>query len=262
MTGPALTIQATHAAYGWRREQSWSDALALLSQAAAAGEPDAQRQLTLLTQTDIEALLRPPSVSRLSTVARIGAARGFAPPGFAEWLIDRAVDRLGPASANDASGGQAVRTARACAFGPQHHDVVLAVIQERAARIIGAPVAFHEPPNVISYEPGQEYRSHADFIEPSVPQFQAELQLLGQRTATIVTYLNTDFGGAETWFPDAGVKFRGAVGDALVFANVLPNGAPDYNTRHAGLPVLHGRKWVLSQWIRAKPFPFPPEDAA
>jgi len=258
VTEATLSMQAARAAYGWRRQQSWSDALSLLSAAAAAGEPDAQRQLNLVTQADIETLLRPPSVSRLSKLARIGAARGFAPPGFAEWLIDRAADQLGPAPVNDASG-DAVRTARACAFGPEQHDVILALMQERAARIIGAPVAFHEPPNVISYEVGQEFRAHADFIEPSIPQFQSELKLLGQRTATIVTYLNSDFDGAETWFPDAGVKFRGDIGDAIVFANVLPNGTPDYNTKHAGLPVLRGRKWVLSQWIRAKPFPFPEE---
>jgi prolyl 4-hydroxylase len=258
VTEATLTMQAARAAYGWRRQQSWSDALSLLAAAAAAGEPDAQRQFDLVTQADIETLLRPPSVTRLSKLARIGAARGFAPPGFAEWLIERAAGQLEPAPVNDAIGG-AVRTAQAFAFGPEQRDVILAVMQERAARIIGAPVAFHEPPNAISYEVGQEFRAHADFIEPSIPQFQPELRLLGQRTATIVTYLNSDFDGAETWFPDAGVKFRGDVGDAIVFANVLPNGTPDYNTKHAGLPVLRGRKWVLSQWIRAKPFPFPEE---
>jgi hypothetical protein len=41
---------------------------------------------------------------------------------------------------------------------------------------------------------------------------------------------------------------------------VLRDGSPDYNTRHAGLPPTSGRKWVLSQWIRTKPFPFRPED--
>jgi hypothetical protein len=250
-------MQAARAAYGWRREQNWAEALDLLARAAAANESGAARQLELVGQSDIEMLLQPPAANRLSKLARIGAVRGFAPPGFSEWLIERARDRLAPAVANDA-GGRAVRTASVCAFGPEHHDVVLAIMQERAARMIGAPVRFHEPPNVISYEVGQEYRPHADFIEPSIPQFQQELRVLGQRTATIVTYLNDDFDGAETWFPDAGVKFRGGVGDAIVFANVLPNGVPDYKTQHAGLPVLRGRKWVLSQWIRAKPFPFPP----
>ena len=54
MTEATLSMQAARAAYGWRRQQSWSDALSLLSAAAAAGEPDAQRQLNRITQADIE----------------------------------------------------------------------------------------------------------------------------------------------------------------------------------------------------------------
>jgi prolyl 4-hydroxylase len=152
-----------------------------------------------------------------------------------------------------------VPTPTTAAFGPQQRDLVLAIVQERAARLLGVPVACHEPPNAISYEPGQEYRQHADFIEPSIPQFQAELQRLGQRVATVVTYLNADFDGAETVFPDLDIQFRGAPGDAVFFANVLTDGSPDYLTSHCALPPTRGRKWVLSQWLRSKPFPFSAE---
>lgn len=256
-----LVKQAARAAYGWGRAQDWDEALRLLESAARAGEDNADRQLQLVTQAPLESMLTPPAPQRLSPRARVAVARGFAPPGFSQWLIDRAKDRLEAAVANDA-GGQAVRTAETCAFGPQKRDIVLAMLQERAARLLGVPVACHEPPNAISYQPGQEYRQHADFIEPSVPQFQPELQLLGQRVATVVTYLNDDFDGAETVFPDLDVKFRGAPGDAIYFANVLTDGSPDYLTSHAALPPERGRKWVLSQWIRAKPFPYSAEALA
>lgn len=256
-----LTKQAARAAYGWGRPRSWQDALRLLAQAAKAGEGDAGRQLELVTQAPLERMLEPPHPERLSPRARVAAARGFAPPGFSEWLIDRAEGRLEAARANDATG-EAVRTARTCAFGPQERDLVLAILQERGARLLGVPVACHEPPNAISYEPGQEYRRHADFIEPTIPQFQSELKQLGQRVATIVTYLNEDFEGAETVFPDLDIKFRGARGDAVYFANVLTDGSPDYSTTHAALPPSRGRKWVLSQWIRAKPFPYSAEALA
>lgn len=255
-----LSKQAARAAYGWGRAQSWDEALALLSQAAEAGEPDAERQLGLVGKAPIADLLEPPEADLLSDISQIGACAGFAPPGFSEWLIDRAADRLVEASVNSAGEGPAVRTARDAAFDPKQRDVVLAIMQERAARLIGIPVKFHEPPNVISYEPGQEFSLHADFIDPRAPEYQQELQVLGQRTATIVTYLNEDFEGAETYFPDAQVKWRGATGDAIVFSNVGPDGSPDFNTRHSGLPPTSGRKWVLSQWIRSKPFPYRPED--
>ena len=256
-----LVKQAARAAYGWGRKQDWEEALRLLAAAAKAGEEDAGRQLELVTQMPLDQLLSPPQPERLTPRARVAVARAFAPPGFSEWLIDHARDRLETAKANDASG-LAVRTALTCAFGPQERDLVLAVLQERAARLLGVPIACHEPPNAISYEPGQEYRQHADFIEPSIPQFQAELQLLGQRVATVVTYLNEDFDGAETVFPDLGIKFRGAPGDGIYFANVLTDGSPDYLTSHEALPPTRGRKWVLSQWIRAKPFPYSAEALA
>ena len=257
--GETYRKQAARAAYGWGRPKSWADAVELIAKAAEAGELEAEREHALVTQSPIVELLEAPEADLLTQIAQVGASPGFAPPGFSEWLIDRARDRLVDASVNKA-GGESVRTARDAAFGPQNRDLVLAVMQERAASLVGIAVEYHEPPNIISYEPGQEFSLHADYVDPRVPHYQQELQILGQRTATIVTYLNEDFEGAETWFPDAGVKYRGNTGDAIVFANVRPDGSPDFNTRHAGLPPTSGRKWVLSQWIRTKPFPYRPED--
>ena len=262
ITHETLAKQAARAAYGWHRPKSWADALGLLAKAAEAGEEGAGRQLELVSQAPIEELLRPPRVERLTSVAAIAACRGFVPPGFSEWLIDQARDRLVAASVNRAGDVPLVRSARDYAFGPRQRNLVLAIVQERAARLVSLPVDYHEPPTIICYDPGQEFGLHADYVDPRVPEFQAELRSMGQRTATIVSYLNTDFEGAETHFPDAGVTFRGATGDAIVFVNVLPDGTPDFNTRHCGLPPTRGRKWVLSQWIREKPFPFQPEDLA
>ena len=262
MTHEALAKQAARAAYGWHRPKSWADALGLLAKAAEAGEDGARRQLELVSQAPIDDLLSPPRVERLTSLAAIAACRGFAPPGFAEWLIDQARDRLVNASVNQAGDVPVVRSARDYAFGPRQRDLVLAIMQERAARLVSVPVDYHEPPNIISYEPGQEFGLHVDYIDPQVPEFQPELRSMGQRTVTIVTYLNTDFEGAETDFPNADVRFRGEIGDAIVIVNVLPDGTPDFNTRHCGLPPTRGRKWVLSQWIRSKPFPFRPEDLA
>lgn len=255
-----LRQQAVRAAYGWGRPKSWTNALVLIKQAADSGEPEAERENALVTQAPIADLLHAPDADLLTDVAQIGSCAGYAPPGFSVWLIDHAEQRLVSAGTNVAEGAVALRTARDAAFGPRERDLIVAIMQERAASLTGVPVDFHEPPNVISYEPGQEFSLHADYIDPRPAEYQQELQIFGQRTATIVTYLNDDFDGAETWFPDAQVKYRGATGDAIVFSNVLGDGSPDFNTRHAGLPPTRGRKWVLSQWIRNKPFPYRPED--
>ena len=57
----SLTRQAVHAAYGWGRAQDWRQAIALLGEAAAKDEPGAERQLALVTQGSLEAMLTPPA---------------------------------------------------------------------------------------------------------------------------------------------------------------------------------------------------------
>jgi hypothetical protein len=70
---------------------------------------------------------------------------------------------------------------------------------------------------------------------------------------TFLLYLNDGFEGGETEFPLVGVRCKGNKGDALCFWNVLPNGSPDRQTIHAGLPPTQGEKWLLSQWVRNIP---------
>ena len=73
--------------------------------------------------------------------------------------------------------------------------------------------------------------------------------------ATLLIYLNDGFEGGETHFPLTGLRFKGRKGDALLFHNVLPGGAPDPITLHAGLAPARGEKWLFSQWIRDKRLP-------
>ena len=71
------------------------------------------------------------------------------------------------------------------------------------------------------------------------------MQLRGQRAATLLVYLNDDYEGGETDFPRINFRFKGGLGDALIFSNIDPAGAPDYDTVHAGLPPTTGEKWLF-----------------
>ncbi|WP_395647439.1 prolyl hydroxylase family protein [Terricaulis sp.] len=253
--------------------QRWDEALDLAQWAAEAGDADAGAQLGVLAgmpgltewallraSIDVQQLVTPRSLDRLSNRALIGVSRGYATPSMCAWLIQRAKDRLEPSLVNDAATGELrvhpMRTALNCAFDPDHRDLIVAVLQARAAKLANMDVRQHEVPNVISYEPGQQFGLHVDYIDPATPGFERELQILGQRTITIVTYLNDDFDGAPTHFPALNIDFRGKTGDAIAWSNVLPNGQADRNTVHAGMPPTRGRKWVLSQWLRDRAQPF------
>jgi prolyl 4-hydroxylase len=70
--------------------------------------------------------------------------------------------------------------------------------------------------------------------------------------ATLIIYLNDDFSGGETTFDFLNIKVKPEKGSALFFNY-------DYNTniktksKHGGLPVLEGTKYIITCWIREKP---------
>jgi hypothetical protein len=57
---------------------------------------------------------------------------------------------------------------------------------------------------------------------------------------TFLAYLNDDYEGGETHFPELGVRHEGTRGEGLYFVSV----------KHAGLPLTQGDKWTVSQSIR------------
>lgn len=70
----------------------------------------------------------------------------------------------------------------------------------------------------------------------------------------MIIYLQEPDEGGETTFPRAGLSISPEVGDAILFYNVIPNGKLDVMSLHAGDPVISGEKWVITKWLRAKPF--------
>lgn len=270
--GDALgaTRVAMMRAQGLAGEADWGEALRWFALAAALGDEAAHRQIELIVgralrgeaelraaveAVDVTALLTCSPVRPLLEGARIGVLERFAEPGVCEWLIARASGMLQPTLVY--SGGQLrahpARTGTNARFSLLRSDLIVALLQARLARTIGFGVALHEVPNVLSYEVGQKFGEHVDFVDPTM--FAAEIAERGQRAVTCLTYLNDDYQGGETRFSLLDLLFRGRPGDALLFFNVTPEGAPDRRTRHAGLPPTAGRKWVLSQWVRDKPQP-------
>ena len=125
------------------------------------------------------------------------------------------------------------------------------MFNRRLAALAGEPKDHGEFLGVLNYNQGQEYRPHSDWLPPG-----NELERSGQRVATTLIYLNDDYEGGETHFLEPDLKFKGATGDVLAFRNVTATGDPDNESRHAGLPVTSGAKWLGSKWFREKPYTF------
>ena len=123
----------------------------------------------------------------------------------------------------------------------------------RMAKAAGLPLECGETLNILMYRQGEEYRPHFDFFSENV-QGIPDFAKSGQRIRTLLTYLNDDFIAGQTHFLSSNLKYRGRVGDAILFHNVLEDGNPDRSTKHAGLPVEQGAKWLASKWFRERAY--------
>jgi prolyl 4-hydroxylase len=87
-------------------------------------------------------------------------------------------------------------------------------------------------------------------VNPRIPNYQTEIAQRGQRIITFLVYLNDDYEGGETDFPELGLRYHGAKCDGLFFTNALPDGEADLRMVHAGRPPKDNEKWLMSQFIR------------
>jgi prolyl 4-hydroxylase len=227
----------------------WREALGRL-QKRASSDAIASRRLKLVSEMQIdeqgEPVVEYRGTQRASDPA-IFTFSAFLSQAECAYLIELALPRLQPAAVIHPETGalihDPVRSATGTGFPFVAEDPVLHAINRRLARATATSYEQGEPLQVLSYEPGQEYKLHSD----ALPQDS------NQRVATFLVYLNDDYVGGETSFPDLNLRVRGQTGDGLMFRNVDAQGRPHPHGRHAGLPVAKGRKMLLSKWIRAKP---------
>lgn len=98
---------------------------------------------------------------------------------------------------------------------------------------------------VARYEPGQKYEAHHDACTKGC----AGPQIF--RRATLLAYLNDDFQGGTTSFPNikyTAVPRRGA---GILFYSTDPEtGEVVGESLHSGDPVLSGSKWIATVWVK------------
>lgn len=121
-------------------------------------------------------------------------------------------------------------------------------IEERAAVISGFPESFIEPLQFLKYETGGYFRPHHDYFSEEYTKGEY------QRYATFFVYLNDDFEGGTTLFPELGLEVQPKKGRAVFWFNVDEKGRVNPLTLHTGTDVVNGEKYGLNIWIRNKSF--------
>jgi len=127
-------------------------------------------------------------------------------------------------------------------------------IRDALAYYIEVPIENMESMSIIKYEVGGEYKEHYDFFHESEDYYLEEINRGGQRILTLLVYLNDDFEGGETEFPNLGIKIKPKKGKLIIWNNTNDDGTVDYDSLHAGLPVKSGVKYIAVIWVRASTF--------
>lgn len=123
------------------------------------------------------------------------------------------------------------------------------------SRVSGLPVLNGEFLQVLRYRVGEEFRPHVDYFNEGGYCAYRSLADGGQRAQTVLMYLNDGYRGGNTCFAALQIEIKARRGDMLHFHNLNKDGLDHKDTLHAGMPVVAGKKWLLSQWIRSETYP-------
>ena len=109
------------------------------------------------------------------------------------------------------------------------------------------PNSTDESIQIQHYEPGNEFKPHWDWFDPSEDK---EFYDKGQRTWTFTVYLNDVQKGGSTHFTKLNNSVYPKTGRAAIWCNLTKNGELDYDTQHQGSPVIEGEKYIITKWYK------------
>ncbi|MDD2864985.1 MAG: 2OG-Fe(II) oxygenase [Methylococcales bacterium] len=169
-------------------------------------------------------------------------------------LIAHAKEKtLSPSTVVDPKSGKGeVINARSSegTFFQRGENALIQSLEKRISQLMNCPVENGEGIQVLHYLSGAEYRPHFDYFPANQIGSATHLKSGGQRTATLVMYLNDVENGGETFFPEANLSVTPKKGSAVYFSYFNSLGQTDSATLHAGNPVLAGEKWIATKWVR------------
>lgn len=168
-----------------------------------------------------------------------------------ETLVRTGETRLRESTVTVDTGDPEFRTSQTCDIGFLDEPLV-PVLQSRIAQTLGVPIEHAEIMQLQRYAPGQQFKGHTDYFEPDSQEYNDNCLKEGNRTWTFMIYLNDVTEGGETRFDALEIAFKPRRGMAVLWNNQR-DGLPNPNTIHAGLPVIQGVKYIVTQWFREKP---------
>lgn len=176
--------------------------------------------------------------------------KGFLSPDECAGLIDRIEAGRRPSTIADDLGYEAFRTSETCDLYDE--DPFIAGINAKLAEYAGIDPAYGEPLQGQRYAVGQEFKAHTDYFEPDGADFERYCGRSGNRTWTLMVYLNEPKAGGATRFTRADKTIQPDTGKLVAWNNRLPDGSMNPTTIHHGMKVRSGVKYIITKWYRER----------
>ena len=158
-----------------------------------------------------------------------------------------------PSTIADPNGDSAFRTSETCDLDSS--DPVVAAVEDAIAAFTGLDSVFGGPVQGQRYAVGQEFKGHTDYFDPTGIEYDQYCSIAGNRTWTVMLYLNEPDAGGATRFKTIDKIVQPETGKLLAWNNRRPDGTLNPATIHQGMKVRSGVKYVITKWFREKPWP-------
>ena len=209
--------------------------------------------MTTPGKTSADLLLSRPGVRRVpSPRIELLSVPGFLPGELCDALMQLIDRERRPSTIADPNGDDYFRTSETCDLDPD--DPAVQDLEARLFALNGIPIEYGEPVQGQRYEPGQEFKAHTDYFEPSGAEFHKYTSVAGQRTWTFMAYLNDVEAGGATRFKVIGKMFQPQRGTLVCWNNHRPDGSLNAATLHHAMKVRKGLKYVITKWYRENPW--------
>ena len=179
--------------------------------------------------------------------------KAFLDPAACEALMAQIDAQRRPSTIADANGDPTFRTSETCDLADA--DPIVAEVDRRIAGLTALDPRFGEPMQGQRYAVGQEFKAHTDYFEPAGEDFERYCAISGQRTWTVMIYLNTPDAGGATRFKAIDKIVQPEAGKLLAWNNLRADGRVNPATLHHGMKVRAGVKYVVTKWFRERHWP-------
>ena len=138
------------------------------------------------------------------------------------------------------SGGMVsdYRTSSTVIMDTQNTMPIVSDLKKKIAVILGCNIDKILTINCVRYHESEEFKPHFDALE-------------NDRKTTCLLYLNDDFTGGETYFPEVDFGVTAKTGSLLIFNNRDEKNDLIIQSFHQGSPVLEGKKYACNIWIKS-----------